>query len=433
MNKIIAIVLLSFAAITNSYAAVWVKLQDNNGAKLMLDKQSVLETNKLKKAWVKIAYKEPQTNIEVAEKTYNLSKLLWLFDCATQKAATSQVFQFSGDELIYSAAVDSSRAKFIEPVPETDIDVAMRYVCGIDVPAEIAPEKPVVAPSKPDTPKTDAKEAKVEKKEVVAEKPELSKAKIAETLTAAANKSSKIAIKPLTEAKPKAETKTATNKRWSYEGKEGPEFWGKLNPEYATCDLGRNQSPINIDKTVQAILKPLKTFQRFPAYDMVNNGYTIQVNFKPGNMVVLDSVLYHMRQVHFHAPSENTIHGKSYPLEAHFVHEDATGNLAVLAVMFEEGKTNEALTRLWQQMSGEINIARPLKGRILASELTPKNSGYYRFSGSLTTPPCSEGVSWVVMKMPMTASKEQIEAFKNVMHHDNNRPLQALNGRMVVE
>jgi len=430
MNKIIAIVLLSLAATTNSHAAVWVKLQENNGAKLMLDKQSVLEVDKHKKAWIKIIYKEPQTNIEVAEKTYNLSKLLWLFDCATQKAAASQVFQFSGDELIYSAAIDSKMAKFIEPVPETEIDVAMRYVCGIAVPAETAQEKPVVAPSKPEPAKT---EVKIEKKEVNAEKPELTKAKIAETLTAAANKSNKITIKPLAESKLKQENKNVANKRWSYEGKEGPEFWGKLNPEYTTCDLGRNQSPINIDKTVQAILKPLKTFQRFPAYDIVNTGYTMQVNFKQGNMVVLDSVLYHMRQVHFHAPSENTIHGKTYPLEAHFVHEDAMGNLTVLAVMFEEGKANEAITRLWQQMSGEVNIAKPLKSRVLPSELVPKNSGYYRFSGSLTTPPCTEGVSWVVMKMPMTASKEQIEAFKNVIRHENNRPLQALNGRMVVE
>ena len=222
-------------------------------------------------------------------------------------------------------------------------------------------------------------------------------------------------------------------KHWTYEGKEGAEFWGKLSADYASCDLGRNQSPINIDKTVQAVLRPLKTFQRFPAYDVVNNGHTIQVNYKPGNMVVLDTVLYHLRQMHFHSPSENTIRGKSYPLEAHFVHEDAKGNLTVVAVMFEEGKANDALTRIWQQMSVDIKVPSLLKSRVLPSELIPQSSGYYRYSGSLTTPPCSEGVSWVVMKMPMSASKAQIEAFKNVVRHDNNRPVQALNGRMIVE
>jgi carbonic anhydrase len=442
MNKIFAISLLFFAAIANSHAAQWVKLQDNNGAKLMLDKQSVLEVDKLKRAWIKIAYKTPQTNIEVAEKTYNLSKLLWFFDCTTQKAATSQVFQFSNDELIYSAAVDSKMAKFIEPVPETEIDVVMRYVCGVNLPTEVAEEKPATEPVKavkPEQPKseveaeTEAKEPKTDKKGTAAEKPALSKAKVVEALTSAATKSEKIAIKPVVETKPKPEVKSAGNKHWTYEGKEGPEFWGKLSSDYMSCDLGRNQSPINIDKTVQAVLKPLKTFQRFPASDVVNNGHTIQVNFKPGNMVVLDTVLYHLRQMHFHSPSENTIRGKSYPLEAHFVHEDAKGNLTVVAVMFEEGKANDALTRVWQQMSAEINMPSPLKSRVVPSELSPQSSGYYRYSGSLTTPPCSEGVSWIVMKTPMTASKTQIDAFKNVVHHDNNRPVQALNGRMIVE
>jgi len=430
MNKIITIALLCFAIVTNSYAAVWVKLQENKDSKLMLDKQSVLETDKLKRAWIKIVYKTPQTNIEVADKTYNLSKLLWFFDCAAQKSATSQVFQFSDEELIYSAAVDSKSAKFIEPVPETDIDVAMRYVCGVGAPVEIAAEKPAATPPKTEAAKeekpTEKAQAKLAAKPEL--KPALSKEKVTSALVTAAEKSAKVAIKPIVIPKPH----NADSAHWAYEGDEGPQNWAKISPEFATCETGHNQSPINIETALRAELKPLKAFQRFPASDVVNNGHTIQVNFKPGNILALDGVLYQMKQVQFHTPSENTIHGKSYPLEVQFVHADVKGNLAVLAVMFEEGKANDALGRVWQQMPVSAGAPVALKSRVLPSQLISQNSSYFRFSGSLTTPPCSEGVSWVVLKTPMTASVAQIEAFKKVIQQ-NNRPVQELHGRIVVE
>jgi carbonic anhydrase len=159
----------------------------------------------------------------------------------------------------------------------------------------------------------------------------------------------------------------------------------------------------------------------------------VQVNFKTGNMLVLDSAPYQMKQVHFHAPSENTIKGKSFPLEAHFVHADAKGNLTVIGVMFNVGKANIGLTKLWPQMSDKESEPVALKTRVTPSEMMPENRAYYRFSGSLTTPPCSEGVRWILLKTPMTASKEQIEDFERAVKHNNNRPVQALNGRIVVE
>ena len=431
MNKWIAFLLLNLALTANSHAAAWVKLQENKDSKLMLDKQSVLEVNKQKRAWIKVVFKAPQTNPEVAEKTYNLSKLLWFFDCVSQKAATSQVFQFSDDDLIYSAAVDSKDAKFIEPVPETDIDVAMRYVCGVGAPVEMTAEKPNDALPKPnqakaEKPAENTPEKPAAKLEV---KPVLSKEKVTSALVSASEKSDKVAIKSIVIAKPS----NAKKAHWGYEGDEGPASWSKISPEFATCETGRNQSPINIDKTMRAELKPLKAFQKFAANDIVNNGHTIQVNFKLGNILALDSVLYQMKQVHFHAPSENLIQGKSYPLEAHFVHADAKGNLAVLAVMFEEGKANDALGRLWQQMPVTVGTPVFLKSRVLPSELVSTMDSYFRYGGSLTTPPCSEGVSWIVLKTPMMASAAQIEAFKKVIQHQNSRPVQELNGRLVVE
>ena len=379
----------------------------------MLDKQSVLQKDTLKRAWVKIEYKTPQNNPETIDKTYNSAKLLWFFDCPAQKVATAQVFQYLDNEMVYSAAIDAKSAEFIDPVPESHVDIAMRYVCK--------PEKPVVVakPTKPEAEKTKSAPAKPEPA------PEAATAEKAEK---AAEPAAKVAAKPDVKA---SDDKHKTP--WSYQGKTGPDNWGKLSPEFATCASGRNQSPVNIDATTHASLKPLKSIQKFAAKDIANNGHSVQVNFKEGNMLVLDSGAYQMKQVHFHSPSENTIHGKIFPLEAHFVHADSKGNLTVLAVMYTEGKANLGLAKLWGQMSKEVGEPVALKNRVTASELIPENRSYYRYSGSLTTPPCTEGVRWLVMKNPMTASKEQIKALTDVIQHDNNRPLQALNGRIIVE
>jgi carbonic anhydrase len=390
-------------------------LSENSTSKLMLDKQSVLQQDLLKKAWVKIEYKIPQKNLESLGKEYNLSKLLWFFDCTTQKSATSQVFQYLDNELVYSAGIDPKSAEFIEPVPESDVDIAMRSVCQISKPAATAPVK--------------ATERKLAEIKPVAETPAEPVAK-AETETKLETRPEAARTK---DDKSKLAKADSHKPHWEYEGKAGPENWGKLSPEFATCDVGRNQSPINIEDTMRASLKPIRGIQKFPAKEIFNNGHTVQVNFKTGNMLVLDSAPYQMKQVHFHAPSENTINGKSYPLEAHFVHADAKGNLTVIGVMFKEGKANIGLTKLWPQMPDKESKPIALNTRVTPSEMIPENRAYYRFSGSLTTPPCSEGVRWLLMKTPMTASKEQIEAFERAVHHSNNRPVQALNGRVVVE
>ncbi len=421
MKKLITFLLFSVALTSNSQAATWVSLRENNQSKLSVDKQSILEKDALKRAWIKIEYKSPQKNNQTPENEFNASKLLWFFDCPAQKTTTSQVFQYLNNELVYSAAIDVKSAEFIEPVPETDLDIAMRYVC--------APPKPVVtAKPKPAEPlkKEEPAPAKIEPKPEVKPEPE-TKPEAKPTID-----TTKFPVKK-NEKKPTSKKDDAHKQQWTYEGKEGPENWGKLNADFATCDTGRNQSPINIEKATKASLKPLKVIQRYTAKDVVNNGYTIQANFKEGNLLILDGTAFQMKHVLFHAPSENQINGKSFPLEAHFVHTDSKGNLAVIGVMFNEGKANPALQSIWLQMPQEAGEPVNFKSRVIASELMPINRSYYRFSGSLTTPPCSEGVRWILMKTPMTASKEQIATFEEVMKHHNNRPVQPINGRVVLE
>ncbi|WP_224094068.1 carbonic anhydrase [Nostoc sp. MS1] len=221
--------------------------------------------------------------------------------------------------------------------------------------------------------------------------------------------------------------------QWGYTGHNSPENWGSLSPSYQMCDIGKNQSPINITTSVDANLPSIKFNYKTLSTEILNKGQTVQVNVESGSSIVVDGVTYALKQYHFHTPSENHIAGKSFPLEAHFVHADAKGNLAVIAVMFAEGKANSQLAELWQKMPMKAGENSVLKGDVKnLHSLLPQNQEYYRFNGSLTTPPCSEGVKWMVMKEPLTVSKEQVEKFSLAVNGTNNRPVQPQNARIII-
>jgi len=224
-----------------------------------------------------------------------------------------------------------------------------------------------------------------------------------------------------------------TGAHWGYEGVEGPTHWGQLDPKWHSCGDGRNQSPIDVQGAIHADLPPLEVHYAVGGDDEINNGHTIEVHYQPGSYITVDGHDYALKQFHFHAPSENHLNGKEFPLEAHLVHADADGNLAVIAVMFEEGAHNQALATAWQDMPKDAETHHELLTQASAGALLPADRSYYRFNGSLTTPPCSEGVVWLVMKQPIKAGADQIERFARVMGHPNNRPLQPVNARVVLE
>jgi len=223
---------------------------------------------------------------------------------------------------------------------------------------------------------------------------------------------------------------------WGYTGHEAPEFWGDLDPKFAMCKLGKNQSPIDINKNNLIATQGLEAIEfiyHADATEVINNGHAIQVNVDSHSSINIDGKHFVLKQFHFHSPSENTINGRSFPLEAHFVHVANDGSLAVIAVLYELGDENPALKKIFTSMPKEHNHSQPLK--LLANEieaLLPKERSYYRFSGSLTTPPCSEGVRWMVLKSYQTMSKEQLKQFTEVIK-DNNRPVQPINARKVLQ
>ena len=219
---------------------------------------------------------------------------------------------------------------------------------------------------------------------------------------------------------------------WGYADQQAPANWANLNEKYHACS-GVNQSPINIDHTVDAELPPLQFNYVASTQSIVNNARTVQVNFNEGNFLSLDGKQFELKQFHLHSPSENTIYGKSFPMEMHLVHASKDGELTVVAVMFEEGKSNQKLAKLWKELPKQAGGATALKHQDLANAFLPEKLDYYRFNGSLTTPPCSEGVRWIVLKDVQHASAKQIKAFSSLMEHPNNRPVQAQNARLVLE
>jgi carbonic anhydrase len=218
---------------------------------------------------------------------------------------------------------------------------------------------------------------------------------------------------------------------WSYEsGPNGPENWGKVSSEFSTCASGKQQSPVDIAELVPVELANIQVDYQPGPLKVINNGHTIQFNAAAGSQMVVGDRTFNLLQVHFHAPSEHTLAGKRFEMEAHFVHKDEWGNLGVIGVMMKKGERNAALARLWENLPSEVGSEQPAgKGQL--GELLPSGRKYYRYAGSLTTPPCSEGVSWFVLKDPVTVGEDQLSAFTKKVTA-NARPVQPRGNRQVL-
>jgi carbonic anhydrase len=219
---------------------------------------------------------------------------------------------------------------------------------------------------------------------------------------------------------------------WGYSGEHGPVQWGDMEADFAACKLGKEQSPIDIRGAKKSALPALDFKYKTGLAEVVNNGHTIQVNLADGGVLNLDGDPYKLVQFHFHTPSEETINGKAYPLEVHLVHKNAEGKLAVVAVMLEEGTANAALDSVFNNLPPTEGSKKTLDANLIAATFLPTARSYFKYAGSLTTPPCSEGVRWQVLKQPVDVSKGQIAAFRK-LYPMNARPLQLLNGRTIEE
>lgn len=221
---------------------------------------------------------------------------------------------------------------------------------------------------------------------------------------------------------------------WGYEGAEGPEFWGSLSPDYALCGTGKEQSPIDFisGTAIAANLSELKTDYDSNPLNVQNNGHTIQINVAPGGTISTPTGQYQLLQYHFHYKSEHTVDGAHAGLEAHFVHMNGAGQLSVLGVFIEEGKSNEALETILENAPDDVAV-NTLSEEIEVEALLPDEDieHFWHYDGSLTTPPCTEGVKWYVAQKNIVASAEQIEKMAELVHHNNYRPIQPVNDRAI--
>ncbi len=219
---------------------------------------------------------------------------------------------------------------------------------------------------------------------------------------------------------------------WSYEGDSAPQYWGKLDGSYAACATGMQQSPIDINtgKIAKGTLPPLQFHYQSGPATITNNGHAIQVTPGRGGSITLDNKDYQLVQFHFHAPSEEKINGKPADMVVHLVHKAADGALAVVAVLIETGAENPALAPIFAAMPAQANTTITLNTPVNPATLLPAKASYYHYKGSLTTPPCSEGVSWQIMTTPITLSPQQLNNFHQI-YPMNARPVQPLNGRPV--
>jgi carbonic anhydrase len=218
--------------------------------------------------------------------------------------------------------------------------------------------------------------------------------------------------------------------QWGYEGEAGPESWGRLSPEFAVCSRGRAQSPVDIPTSAPVNPPDLAISYRPTALNIFNNGHTIQVDTDPGSVLRLDGLDYALVQYHFHARSEHTFNGNPADMELHLVHRNPAGGLAVVGVLMTKGGADSpAFAPTLGNLPAQPGPPRPVPGAsVNPADMLPTDRAYYRYDGSLTTPPCSEGVKWLVMTNPVRTSDGQVAAFQKLFARDY-RPVQPLNGR----
>jgi carbonic anhydrase len=241
---------------------------------------------------------------------------------------------------------------------------------------------------------------------------------------------------------------------WGYDGDHGPLHWGKLGPEFSLCEKGMAQSPVDLLRAHKTTLNDIQFFYKEAPFHVVNNGHTLQevepvsetaksrypkhgqtvTHFDKDSTIVFDEDLYLLEQFHFHAPSEHTIDHRHYPMELHLVHHNERHEVAVVAVFMEEGKHNPFFETFLEHAPAKIGeVVDDHNHSVNPITLLPERRSYYLYSGSFTTPPCSEGVSWLVMQDPIEVSAVQIEKFRTLVGHDNIRPTQPLHKRFVLE
>jgi carbonic anhydrase len=219
---------------------------------------------------------------------------------------------------------------------------------------------------------------------------------------------------------------------WTYEGEFGPANWSKINAAWNKCNGGNRQSPIDIRDGIKVELEQIAFDYRPSGFNVTDNGHTVQVQLGGGNYITVAGRTYELQQLHFHRPAEERVNGKSYEMGIHLVHRDVEGRTAIVALMLQRGRPQPAVQTVWNNLPLEKRETFAPSIVFDPNDLLPERRDYDTYMGSLTEPPCTEGVLWLVMKEPLQASPEQLALFSR-LYPLNARPVQASAGRMIKE
>ena len=400
-NKPVYLFLLLVAlAPASALAAKWISLGNKDKARVEVDASSVVRVDGGKlRVWHRESYTAPRI-ADSGAFSFSRVSVLNEFQCDKRSVSLLQTrYATANDSEIKTENFDGRDAQAI--APDSVQDLVFDYACKRTA-------SPVVKP---------------------APAPALVAAPVAATPVA----EPKEAAKKGKAGKNDKEESAHGAPHWSYSGETGADKWASLDKSFETCGVGQRQSPIDIRRTVLADLPPIQFAYKPVPLSIVNNGHSIRVDTPGAGEITVDGETYELQQFHFHKPSEEKLNGKTYDMVVHLVHQSKAGKLAVVAVTMEAGKEQSLIRTLWTHLPLEQNkpVTR-VDVKINPSLLIPAKRTYYTFLGSLTTPPCTEGVLWLVLKSPMQVSKEQLAGF-GTLYKNNVRPVQGVNNRLIKE
>ena len=461
MRKLLACLSLSLAL--PAMGAEWVSVASDKLRTVEIDRGNVMDSDGGSKvAWGRIVLSDAQA----AKAGYKTVRALNRYDCRNRSfTIVKRVYLSTDDEVLHEEAVD---AKVATPVrPGTVDERFFNTVCPQPVKArgknlnlnELAREAERRAAeaarsvqNRPGSmrepmPRADLKLVKDAPPAANTPAPQAAGKAPAETAPMTSYRNSPppaYSPKPVAPKAPKARSPEPASvaaplppahnphAHWSYEGETGPEFWGSLSPENSACRTGTRQSPIDIREGIKVDQEAIQ-FDYKPSYfRIIDNGHTIQVNYGQGSRLAVMGREFELVQFHFHRPSEERIEGRAFDMVAHLVHKDLSGKLAVVSVLLERGSANPFIQTLWNNLPLEQNAEYTPKTPLQIADLLPARHEYFAYMGSLTTPPCTEGVLWLVLKQPVQLSAEQIGVFAR-FYANNARPVQDPAGRVIKE
>lgn len=407
-------------------ASDWLDIAAPPWMRAELDTASLVSDGVNARAWDRVTYSDDQFH-DSGDVQWRSVKTLMSYQCTRRTTVPLGriFFAADGSQLMRQNLEGVELPRPV--VPDTPRERMLEFACRKPAaPAAVAPQSPLAGPAVVALP--EPAQAKAAPKRKRTPKP----VAVAEPAKPPAAPKEKVAGKGAEE--PGIEKPEPKHVHWSYTGaKDGAAQWHKLSPEFKQCAAGQRQSPIDIRGGVRLTLENVKFDYKSSPLRIIDNGHTIQVNYAPGSSITVGGKTFELVQFHFHKPAEERVNGRGFEMVAHLVHRDKEGRLAVVAVLFIAGTDHPLIQTLWNNLPiAQLREDELPAVKIDVAQLLPKVRGYYTYIGSLTTPPCTEGVQWIVLKTPVQVSREQIDVFAKV-HDKSARPTQAANGRLIKE